>query len=55
VQDFTVTSRPVHKVYLNFDKDIAARMFGYRTRFNFERLDPKKSISDYLDDKINEQ
>jgi len=31
-QEFNST-RPIRKVYLNFDKDIAHRMFGYRVRF----------------------
>lgn len=25
--------KPIRKVYINFDKDIAHRMFGYRIRF----------------------
>ena len=38
VQDFTVTSRPVRKVFLNFDKDLAARMFGFRVKFDHDKM-----------------
>ena len=27
------SSRPIKRLYINFDKDIAARMFGYRVRY----------------------
>ena len=36
--NYTLTSRPVKRVYLNFDKDLAARMFGYRVRFTEEDM-----------------
>jgi len=26
-------TKPIRKVYINFDKDIAHKMFGYRVRF----------------------
>lgn len=33
-RDETVcNSRAIKRLYINFDKDIAARMFGYRVRF----------------------
>lgn len=25
--------KPIEKIFINFDKDIAAKMFGYRIRF----------------------
>ena len=31
--DVRSLSRPIKKVYINFDKDIAHKMFGYRVRF----------------------
>lgn len=31
--DVRSLSRPIRKVYINFDKDIAHKMFGYRVRF----------------------
>ena len=31
--DVRSLSRPIRKVYINFDKDIAPKMFGYRVRF----------------------
>lgn len=31
-------SRPIKKVYINFDKDIANRMFGYRVKFELDNM-----------------
>lgn len=33
-----MTQKPVKRVYLNFDKDLAHRMFGYRVRFSEENM-----------------
>ena len=29
--------RPIRRVYVNFDKDISHRMFGYRIKFEEEK------------------
>ena len=31
-------SRPIKRLYINFDKDIAHKMFGYRVRFLPENM-----------------
>ena len=36
--DVKSLSRPIRKVYINFDKDIAHKMFGYRVRFIEEEM-----------------
>lgn len=36
--------RPVKRLYINFDKDIASRMFGYRV--NFVREDMKSYVGE---------
>ena len=36
--DSLYISRPIKKIYINFDKDIAHRMFGYRVRFDAEKM-----------------
>lgn len=36
--DVRSLSRPIRKVYINFDKDIAPKMFGYRVRFMEEDM-----------------
>lgn len=32
------SSRAIKRLYINFDKDVAARMFGYRARFVEEQM-----------------
>jgi len=34
----TPSSRAIKRLYINFDKDIAHRMFGYRARFVEEQM-----------------
>jgi len=36
--DVKSMSRPIKKAYINFDKDIAHKMFGYRVRFVEENM-----------------
>ena len=36
--------RPIKKVYLNFDKDLAHRMFGYRVRFKDEDMSENNKV-----------
>ena len=38
MMDVKSMSRPIKKVYINFDKDIAHKMFGYRVRFVKENM-----------------
>lgn len=30
--------RPIRRVYVNFDKDISQKMFGYRVKFDEEKM-----------------
>jgi hypothetical protein len=36
--DLKNTTKPIRKVYINFDKDVAHKMFGYRVRFDPENM-----------------
>lgn len=36
--DNSVSSRPIKRLYINFDKDLSHKMFGYRVRFVPEKM-----------------
>lgn len=37
-QETASQSRPIKRMYINFDKDIAHMMFGYRVRFLADKM-----------------
>ena len=36
--DNSVSSRPIKRLYINFDKDLSHKMFGFRVRFVSEKM-----------------